>query len=73
MGQHYLTKSQGKIDVPEFLSIPLQELINSLSTIGVVGMRKLLQDLMKANTPLFVVSIFGPKLPQILKVNTMQH
>ena len=47
--------SQGKMYAPERLNIPLQDLLTSLSTHGVVGVRKLFQDPAKANSPLFVV------------------
>ena len=60
--------AQGKIYAPELLNIPLQELLTSLSTHGVVGIRKLLQDQAKANSPPFVVSIFCPKLPESVRI-----
>ena len=60
--------SQGKIYAPELLSILIDELLISLTSKGVVGIRKLLQDPAKVNSPLFVVSFLCPKLPDNIKI-----
>jgi len=61
--------SQGKIYAPEFIDMPLEEILTYLKPEGIVGIRKLLNDPAKQHIPLYVLSFLGKECPP--KIRTM--
>ena len=67
----------GKLYAPEFNNWPIDEILPILEPYGVVGVRRLFSDPIKATVPLFVLTFLGSRPPSIkigyTKYNIDQH